>query len=179
MSSWLIALAACSSTADQPDVDAPSAQPLTCDLITGPNCWTEAVASVRACAPGAGTLSPDATSCTFANGSTATFTGDVTSLDLDSNFSIDVEPCIAFSIDHGTSSVRTLRTASGEASWRIDDAVTLRCPDGSAYSIDALTADRCSGLTAALGYITQSGANGFAFTLMAKPDNVPVLDCER
>ena len=182
-----LSIVACGGTStEQPGLDSGGAtHTLTCAIISGPNCWTEAIDVVQACAPGAsvtGKLSLDAKSCTFPDGAEVTFSGhDVTNLDGNSSFGFELDragtPCVAFSHQTMTGDVRTLRTALGEASWTTGDTVRLSCPDGTVYETDELSALQCSGFTQADGFVTATGAGQFDFSLMAKASNVAVISC--
>ncbi|HEV7558895.1 MAG TPA: hypothetical protein VGO00_25660 [Kofleriaceae bacterium] len=155
---------------------------LTCEIIAGQNCWRDALAEVAACAPGAsvaGMLSSDAKSCTYASGDSVTFEGDITNLGLESTFSFELTTggslCTGFSTEEPET--RTLRTALGTASWTLADTVTLSCPDGTTYQTDTLSALDCDGFPDVLGFVWASSATSFQFELVAKPQNINVLQC--
>lgn len=173
----------CVNAASDPATET-EVSPLTCAMITGPSCWTAALSDVAGCAPGravSGQLSSNAMSCTYPSGTAVTFTRNVTTLGLRDGFGFDLATngalCVGFTAEQGNTKVRTLRTATGETSWTLDDNVRLSCPDGAVYETDLASALACDGFPSALGFITVSGTDIFEFSLLSEPHNIDVLSC--
>ena len=180
----LFSLAAgCTDSGAEPG-DTDDVRPLTCAMISGPNCWSEALSSVAACAPGrtaVGRLSGDATSCTYPTGTLVTFSRDVTALDSRDDFAFELSTndglCVAFATETGTLDVRTLRTALGETSWSLGTSVRLSCADGTVYETDLASALACDRFPSVLGFKTVTGTDSFEFSLLGTSSNVDVLSC--
>lgn len=180
----LFSLAAgCADSGAEPG-DTADVRPLTCAMISGSNCWSDALASVAACAPGrtsVGRLSSDATSCTYPTGTAVTFSRDVTTLDSRDDFAFELKAnsglCVAFATETGTLDVRTLRTALGETSWSLGTSVRLGCADGTAYETDLASALACDRFPSVLGFTMVTGADSFEFSLLGTSSNVDVLSC--
>ncbi len=175
-------LIGCAADATDPaDVDPPETaiKPLTCDVITGPNCWKAALEEVSSCAPGheiVGTLSSDGTRCSYPS-------GDEIAIDFSStdDFSFEVTHdgalCAGFVKTEQGDDHRAVTTKSGTAAWTLGGGkLSLSCPDGAVYQ-SSLTALDCMGTFSGLGFITQIDDTSFVFSFMAKPENVDVASC--
>lgn len=161
-------------------------RPLTCAMISGPNCWSEALSSVAACAPGRasiGRLSSDATSCTYSTGTDVTFSRDVTTLDSRDDFAFELATsnalCVGFATETGPVDVRTVHTALGETSWSVGTTVRLACADGTAYETELASALACDDFPSVLGFTMVTDSDSFEFSLLGLARNVDVLSCSR
>lgn len=165
--------------------DPTAVRPLTCAMIDGPNCWSESLSTVAACAPGrtsVGKLAAGGTSCTYPTGAVVMFSRDVTTLGDREDFGFELStngaPCVAFSTARGTPNVQTLRTSLGETSWSVGTTVRLGCADGTVYETELASALACDRFPAVLGFTTVTGADVFEFSLLRTPRNVDVFSCD-
>ncbi len=171
----------CSAVTDKEPVPADDIQPLTCALIAGPNCWSEAKAMVASCAPkGTGVLTADNTRCTYASGAVVRSAWPLTTLGEEEmiDFELDVGGSVCAYYQERESETggdtRSLSTSLGTVTWTFDDEISLTCPDGSRYAASLFDLE-CDGFFSSVGWVRTFSPTSVAFRFLQPP--IEVFDC--
>ena len=127
-----------------------SVSPLSCETLTGDNCWKAAADSIVACAPtGEGTISEDGMRCTFPNGASLRFASSILTMGgytfvEHTLIGADGEECLAYKgVAWGDAALRSpgstvLYDSLSASSVRIvcSDGTSLNSEQGSCEDID-------------------------------------------
>jgi hypothetical protein len=114
---------------------------LDCAWTQGNNCWKQTLAPAMSCLPPSGamgTLSADEKTCTYASGTTITFSQplNIGPNEMSPGFTVATSgtTCVVYA---RSSSGYTVKTAAGQVSVTVDATrmdLILTCPDGSIFS---------------------------------------------
>ena len=123
------------------------AQPLTCEYLDGGTCWTDLIEEAARCIPSGevGRFSPDRTECTFSDGTTIEWDGDVERLNPGQTSLSIIQHRILRPSGEACLTIRWLGVA--HAAFDIDGQVgilradslltfSMICPNGATYAND-------------------------------------------